>query len=250
MWAKTCLSCQRSKIQTHVKAPLQNFTPSVRRFNHVHIDIVGPLPESRGCKYLLTVIDRFTRWPEAIPIKDMETRTIAQAYVQGWIARFGVPSHMTSDRGTQFVSDLWRAMSNLLGTELHPTTAYHPQANGMVERLHRTVKAALKARLTGPNWIDELPWVLLGLRTTPKDDLKASPADLVYGSPLAVLGDFFQDSPQATVNEHLRQLREHVSDLSPVPTSHHGRPRANVMENLTNAKFVFVRRDLTRLKRL
>ena len=148
MWAKTCLNCQRSKIQTHVKAPLQNFAPSARRFDHVHIDIVGPLPESRGYKYLLTVIDRFTRWPEAFPIKDIETRTIAQAYVQGWIVRFGVPSHMTSDRGTQFVSDLWRAMSNLLGTELQPTTAYHPQANGMVERLHRTVKASLKARLT------------------------------------------------------------------------------------------------------
>ena len=60
LWAKTCLACQRSKIQTHVKAPLQTFAPSVRRFDHVHIDLVGPLPESRGCKYLLTVIDRFT----------------------------------------------------------------------------------------------------------------------------------------------------------------------------------------------
>ena len=243
LWAKTCLNCQRSKIQTHVKAPLQNFAPSTRRFDHVHIDIVGPLPESRGYKYLLTVIDRFTRWPEAFPIKDIETRTIAQAYVQGWIARFGVPSHMTSDRGTQFVSDLWKAMANLLGTELHPTTAYHPQANGMVERLHRTVKAALKARLTGPNWADELPWVLLGLRTTPKDDLKASPADLVYGSPLTVPGDFVQDSAQAPVNEHLRQLRERVGDLGPIPASHHGRPRTNVPENLSNAKFVFIRRD-------
>ena len=243
LWAKSCLNCQRSKVQTHVKAPLQTFAPSTRRFDHVHIDLVGPLPESRGYRYLLTVIDRFTRWPEAIPIKDIETRTIAQAYVQGWIARFGVPSHMTSDRGTQFVSELWRAMSNLLGTELHPTTAYHPQANGMVERLHRTLKVSLKARLTGPNWADELPWVLLGHRTTPKDDLKASPADLVYGSPLTVPGDFVQDSPQATVDEHLRQLRERVGDLSPVPASHHDCPRTNVPATLNNAKFVFVRRE-------
>ena len=97
-------------------------------------------------------------------------------------------------------------MTNLLGTELHPTTAYHPQANGMIERLHRTLKAALKARLSGPNWVDELPWVLLGLRTTPKEDLNASPADLVYGAPLTVPGDFIQEAPQAPVNEHLRQL--------------------------------------------
>ena len=71
-------------------------------------------------------------------------------------------------------------MSELLGTGLNPTTAYHPQANGIVEQLHRTFKASLKACLTAPNWMDELPWVLLGLRTTPKEDLNASPADLVY----------------------------------------------------------------------
>ena len=105
-WARACLSCQRSKIHTHTKAPLQKFEPTTRRFDHVHIDIVGPLPESQGHKYLLTVIDRFTRWPEVIPIKDIEARTIARAYVHNWVARFGVPSQMTSDRGTKFVSEL------------------------------------------------------------------------------------------------------------------------------------------------
>ena len=61
---------------------------------------------------------------------------------------------------------------------IYLSTAYHPQANGLVERFHRTMKAALKARLTGPNWFDELPWVLLGLRTAPKDDLQSSSAEL------------------------------------------------------------------------
>ena len=209
----------------------------------MHIDIVGPLPESQGFKYLVTVIDRFTRWPEAIPIKDIEARTVAKAYVTNWVARFGVPNQMTSDRGTQFVSELWSAMSNLLGTDLHPTTAYHPQANGMIERLHRMLKASLKTRLTGPHWVDELPWVLLGLRTTPKEDLNASPAELVYGSPLTVPGDFVQDAPQAPVSEHLRQLRERVSDLRPVPAGTHGRIKDNVPNSLNKAKFVFVRRE-------
>ena len=72
----------------------------------------------------------------------------------------------------------------------------------MIKRLHRTLKALLKTRLSGPHWVDELPWVLLGLRTTPKDDLNASPADLVYGAPLTVPGDFVQDPPQTSVNEH------------------------------------------------
>ena len=62
-------------------------------------------------------------------------------------------------------------MCNLLGTELQPTTAYHPQANGLVERSHRDLKAALKCRLSGPNWVEELPWALLAISIAPKEDL-------------------------------------------------------------------------------
>ena len=203
---------------------------------------MGPLPESRGFKYLLTADDRFTRWPEAVPITDIEAMMVARAYIQHWVARLGVPGSMTSDRGTQFVSELWKAMSELLGTDLQATTAYHPQANGLVERSHWTMKAALRAR---PNWANELPWVLLGLRTTPKEDLNASPAELVYGSPLAVPGDFFPDSPHEPVSEHLRRLHERVDTLRPTPTSAHGadKIKTNVPDALKKAKFVFIRRD-------
>ena len=70
------------------------------------------------------------------------------------------------------------------------TISYHPQANGLVERFHGHLKSALRERLTDPNWIDELPWVLLGIRTAPKEDLHTSSAELVYGAPLTVPGDF------------------------------------------------------------
>ena len=195
-WARACDHCQRSKVQTHIRAPLQAFEVPNRRFQHVHIDLVGPLPEARGHKYLLTVMDRFTRWPEVIPLKDIDSRSVAQAYTQNWVARFGVPDVMTSDRGPQFISELWSAMSMLLGTQLNPTTAYHPQSNGFIERLHRTLKAALKARITGPDWLDELPWILLGIRSTPKEDIGASPAEMVYGSTLTVPGDFLHPVEQ------------------------------------------------------
>ena len=242
-WARTCVNCQKSKIHTHTRAPLSEFPPTHSRFDHVHVDLVGPLPESQGFNHLLTVMDRFTRWPEVIPIRNIEAATVARAYISNWIARFGVPSLMTSDRGSQFISDLWSSMSNLLGTELHPTTAYHPQANGFIERLHRSLKASLKARLTSPNWMDELPWVLLGLRTVPKEDLNASAAELVYGAPLTVPGDFVPDTESTPIDVHLRQLREKVGDLRPVPTSAHDHVRTNVPSVLQKAKHVFIRRD-------
>ena len=124
-----CVPCQRSKVHKHTKAPLFQFELSTRHFDHVHIDLVGPLPEFQGHTYLLTMRDRFSRWPEAIPIQNIETQTVARAFIKNWVARFGVPLSMTSDRGAQFTSDLWSAMCNLLGTELHPTMAYHPQWN-------------------------------------------------------------------------------------------------------------------------
>jgi hypothetical protein len=98
-------------------------------------------------------------------------------------------------------------MSNLLCTDLHPTTTYHPQANGLMERNHRDLKAALKCRLNSPNWIDELPWVLLGLRTAPKEDLHSLSAELVYGSPLTVPVDFFPDNTPRSAPRELQQQR-------------------------------------------
>lgn len=167
-WAKQCIACQSSKVQTHIRAPLERISMPQRRFDHIHVDLVGPLPPSNGYTHLLTVVDRFSRWPEAIPLSDITAASCAQVLITHWIARFGIPVDMSSDRGPQFTSQLWASVAQLLGTTLHHTTAYHPQANGLVERFHRYLKSALRARLTGPNWTKELPWVLLGIRTAPK----------------------------------------------------------------------------------
>ncbi|XP_078264112.1 uncharacterized protein LOC144598103 [Rhinoraja longicauda] len=244
-WARTCIPCQTSKIQRHVRAPLQGIGLPCRRFDHLHVDIVGPLPPSRGITHLFTVVDRFTRWPEAIPLADTSTATCARALAAHWIARFGVPVVISSDRGPQFTSELWSAMAHLLGVRLHHTTAYHPQANGLVERFHRQLKAALKARLAGPDWMDELPWVLLGIRTAPKEDLASSSAELVYGSPLTVPGEFVPSLPgrEEPPSSTLHRLRERVGKLAPVPTSRHGTFRPYVPSALQDCAFVFLRRD-------
>ena len=146
------------------------------------------------------------------------------------------------------MSELWSCMSKLLGTDLHPTTSYHPQANGLIERNHRDLKASLKCRLNGPNWIDELPWVLLGLCTAPKEDLHSSSAELVYGSPLTVQGDFFPDSTPISAPQHLKQQRERVGNLRPIPTTAHGGDNitSHVPSALNQAKFIFVRHDARR----
>ena len=98
------------------------------------------------------------------------------------------------------MSEVWASLGRLLGTEMRRTTSYHPQANGAVERFHRSMKASLEARLKGPNWTRELPWVLLGLRTTPKADLGASVAEIVYGETLALPGQFIADATPSSAD--------------------------------------------------
>ncbi|KAH0820997.1 hypothetical protein GEV33_001794 [Tenebrio molitor] len=80
-WVKTCLQCQRSKIQRHTKTPIGTFSQPDARFSHVHLDIVGPLTHSNGKEYLLTMVDRFTRWPEAVAISDISAETCARAFI-------------------------------------------------------------------------------------------------------------------------------------------------------------------------
>ena len=207
-WARGCVACQTAKVHRHNKAPLHKFEMATAWFAHVHVDLVGPLPASRGYTHLLTVIDRFTRWPEAIPLSQTDAAAIGRAFALHWVARFGVPTDITSDRGPQFTSDIWRALAESLGAKIHHTTAYHPQANGMVERFHQSLKAALCARLTTPAWMDDLPWVLLGLRTMPKQDLGASVAVMVYGAPLTVPGTFVVPGCNPDEAEHLQQMRD------------------------------------------
>ena len=225
-WAETCVVCQRSKVHRHTKAPLAHFLVPERRFDHVNLDLVGPLPTSQGFTHLLTMVDRTTRWPEAVPLVSTAAADVARAFIITWVARFGIPSDISSDRGPQFTSGLWNTVAESLGTKLHRTTAYHPQANGLCERFHRSMKAALRASLKDGNWVDRLPWVMLGLRTAPKEDLQASSAELVYGQPLRVPGDFV---PDTTVSWSAAQQRATLLDnakiFAPVPTSQHSIPR-------------------------
>ena len=246
-WTRTCMAYQRAKVSQHVVAPLAPLPMPDKRFDSLHIDIVGPLPESQGYSYLLTIVDRFTRWPEAKPLSDISALTCARAFLYHWISRYGVTSTLTSDRGRQFVSELWRKTAALLGTATNSTTSYHPQSNGMVERMHCTMKAALKAKLeSDPNWIDVLPVVMLGMRAAVKQDLNCSAAEIVFGEALRMPGEFFVSADGDLAAADLAfvvDLRRKMRQMRPVPPVWHGgKTRRNyVPRELAAATHVFVR---------
>ena len=244
-WCRTCIDCQKAKVATHVSAPLMRREPPDRRFGSLHLDLVGPLPESRGMRYLMTIVDRFSRWMEAIPIPDISAETCVRAFLLHWVVRYGVPGDVVADRGTQFTSSLWRKLHELLGIKHSNTTAYHPAANGLVERLHRQVKAALMAREEKADWMEHLPMVLLGVRTAWRAELDASPAELTFGVSLHLPGEFVEETDKS-YSEHdlLRNLQKQMNDLKPVQTTDHAtRRQGHVPLALDSATHVFVRRD-------
>ena len=100
-----------------ITTPISTFMTPDARFDMVDIDIVGPLPHSHGFSYILTCVDQFTRWPEAIPIVNITADTVARAFISSWVARFGVPSTVSTDRGRQFDSTMWTELMCLLGSK-------------------------------------------------------------------------------------------------------------------------------------
>ena len=121
----------------------------------------------------------------------------------------------------QFEAALFSALAQLIGAKRIRTTPYDPQSNGMVERLHRTLKAALMCSPQTP-WVDLLPTVLLGRRTTFKDDLQAAPAEMLFGVPLRVPGEFFvTQSIPANQPVFVEGLRNLIRAVKPVPALRH-----------------------------
>ncbi|GFT99397.1 transposon Tf2-11 polyprotein [Trichonephila clavipes] len=243
-WVNSCHPCQRSKIYRHTKAPIGTFALPDARFSQIHVDFIGLFPPSNGQSYCLTVVDRFTRWMEVIQTADITAETVCRALLSVWISRFGCPAIITTDQGTNFESSLFRELSNLLGTNRIRCCAYHPKAKGLVERLHRHLKSAIKAH-ENSKWSEIIPIVLLGMRSAVKKDINTTCAELIYGTTLRLPSDLFStDKITTTCNQtYVSFLREKMKALQPIPTSAHSNSSMFVPTKLKSCSHVFLRID-------
>ena len=253
-FCRQCLSCQQSKVTRHTKSQVQQFNLPSPRFQSVHIDIVGPLKpatidstNTQNYRYVLTCIDRATRWMEAYPLIDISASSVATAFVNAWISRFGVPLHIVTDRGSQFESELFHNLSQIVGFHRLRTTAYHPQSNGMVERLHRTLKSALIARKE--SWLKALPIVLLGLRAIPNES-NFSPFTAVTGTNILLPKLLLSDQPSNEFSDPcVQNLAREMSQLNLDKLSSsrlHSVPNAYLPKNLNVCDKVWLRVDRVR----
>ena len=246
-WVNECQSCKRNKSTKHTKSEFQPLPAPTERFSAIHVDCVGPFPENNGFKFLFTIIDRWTGWPEAVPIADTTTANLVDALIQRWIPIFGVPDSITSDRGAQFLSELWNTLCERLGIQKIRTSSYHPCSNGKVERFNGKLKQSLRCRLDGKvSWLDELPWALLGIRNFPNQDSSLSPAELVFGQKLHIPGQLLFDIPSNDYSDFNERLQACMRNQRFIDNPWHTKVDPYIPRNLQTCKEVFVRNDRIR----
>ena len=187
------------------------------------MDLIGPIhpPSDKGHRYLLTIMDYSTRYPEAIPLTNIDTETVAEALVEVY-ARVGIPHEVLTDMGSQFVSDIMKEVSRLLSIKRLVCTPYHPICNGLVEKWNGNFKLMLKRMCAERprDWHRYVAPLLFAYREAPNDSLKFSPFELLFGrkvrGPMDILRQLWTKediSPEIkTTYQYVVDLKQRLSD--------------------------------------
>ena len=182
-YIKGCQNCQQVKHFARPVLPLTSIVSDVP-FQRLHIDFVGPFPpSSSGYTYLFTVQDSFTKWAEAFPTKSCTTEVAALLLYREIFRRFGCPRVLVSDQGQAFEAKAFAEFCSLLGIIKNRTCATHPQANGLVERFHRSLLSMLRACcIDNPaSWDKVLPACLFAYNSSVHASSGFSPFFLQFG---------------------------------------------------------------------
>ena len=178
---------------------------------------------------------------------DQTSETVAVTFLAGWVARFWRSRHYRNRyRVDSLKVNFFSNLVELLGICKLRTTAYNPKANGAFERFHRQLKSSIKCHAT-EKWTEVLAIILLGIRSSYKEDILATIAEMVYGSPLRLPGEFFRESePNIQQVDFLLLLKKHAKKLRPVPTSKHNVENVFIYKELNNCDIVFFSQDFVR----
>ncbi|KAL0184751.1 hypothetical protein M9458_020447, partial [Cirrhinus mrigala] len=220
LFCQACPICQRTTPRPPPPSPLIPLPIIEVPFERIGMDLVGPLPKSaRGHEHILVIVDYATRFPEAIPLRKATAKAIG----------LGILREILTDQGTPFMSKLMSDLCRLLPVKQLRTSVYHPQTDGLVERFNQTLKRMLRRVVAEDhkNWDLMLPYVLFGVREVPQASTGFTPFELLFGRQPRGLLDVAkeaweqqQPSPQRSVIDHVRQMREHIDRVMPLVKEH------------------------------
>ena len=217
-YIKACNLCQAIKspqVAQGLLHPIQVQAP----FEVVGWDIMGPFPESQeGNKFILVITEYLTRWAETAAIPDAKAMTIASKLLDKIIFPHGCPLQILSDRGPQFNSELLRLVSTQLGIQQLFTSPYHPQTNGLTERLNRTLKQQISAYIDPlhSTWDRILPFVTHAYNTTVQASTRISPFRALYGRDPRLPPEVAVPQPTTRLHADAVSWWSHLQQLQPL----------------------------------
>ena len=185
LYCLSCDLCQKTFPKGKVtRVPLDQMPLIEIPCERVAVDLVGPIQPvtEKKNRYILTLVDYATRYPEAVPLPGIEAERVAEALFN-MFTRLGFPSEILTDLGSQFTSEVMQEVSRLLSIRMLKTTPYHPICNGLVEKFNGTLKSMLrKVCAEKPkDWDKYIPALLFAYREAPQESLGFSPFELLYG---------------------------------------------------------------------
>ncbi|XP_066445357.1 uncharacterized protein [Eleutherodactylus coqui] len=224
-YCRSCMTCQRmGKSGPGPKAPLIPLPIIEEPFQRVAVDLIGPLavPSRSGKRYILTVVDYATRYPEAVALSSIRTEKVADALLSIF-SRVGFPKEMLTDQGPQFMSSLMQCLCKKTEVRHLVASPYHPQTNGLCERFNGTLKQMLKMLVEshGRDWERYLPHLLFAYREVPQASTGFSPFELLYGrrvrGPLTLVKESWEEETDASgtsVVDYVLKLRDQMQTLT------------------------------------
>ena len=183
---RTCDQCQRKKTRKIDKAPQELHpidVPFGKQWHQVGVDLMS-FQESGGYRYLMTAVCYFTKWAEMAALKTKSAAEVAY-HLWIWMLRHGAPKILITDQGREFNNELNTELCQFTGTEHRITSAYHPQTNGLTERMNRSTTDALRASLQEDltKWVELIPCIQAMHNDRKQASTKFSPFELMYGKP-------------------------------------------------------------------
>ena len=216
-FCRACDQCVARKTTRKPRAPLKRYLVGMPH-ERVSLDLMGPLNESeRGNRFVVVISDHFTKWTESLALPDITAETVARAFVEEWVCRYGPPRFIHSDQGRQFEAELFQEMCRLLGLTKTRTSALHPEGNGQVERFNRTLGAMMSIYVDNHprDWDDHLPFIMAAYRATQHSSTKLSPNMMLFGRENAlplhvVLGDPNRNDDIPGPEDYVQMLRQRL----------------------------------------
>jgi hypothetical protein len=217
-FVKECTICQHNRPYTGPKQPFRHLRQVERPNEQVSMDVVGPIQTSvNGNKYILTMVDEFTKFAIAAPLPDKSTKEIMHVVLTYWFTTIGTPRYLHSDAGKEVDSELVRNVCKLLAVRKVRTPGYAPYANGANEAFNKTLGLALNAWLPqadAKHWETYLPFIITAYNSIPHSQTKVEPLRLMRGDlyvnafvPAIDLKNFSPSSPLSELT-HLRSAQE------------------------------------------